>query len=374
MADRAAQRTLAILVNTISPYRLPIYAGVAARFRTFVFFCGTERNRGVVDAAEQVHRSVVVRRSAGLTIPYRLGRRQVYDERYLHLPFGQLRDLLRTRPDAVITTEMGARTILALLYGSLFRVPVWIWWGGTMHTERGIGRTRRLLRRLITRWGERWISYGRSSTAYLASLGVATERIVEIQNCVDESLFLNEAPRRGAGRSQPVLLYVGQMIRRKGVHHLLEAAAQVQRSGRSFTLRLVGGGPERAAFERQAAELGLENVEFLDARPPEEMPATYRAADYLVFPTCEDVWGLVVNEALWAGLPVLSSIHAGCAEEILPAGQTFDPEDTDVFARILAAAVDGEIGPATTAPLKRCAEVSAMISTAVERELAGSGR
>ena len=61
------------------------------------------------------------------------------------------------------------------------------------------------------------------------------------------------------------------------------------------------------------------------------MPATYRSADVLIFPTLEDVWGLVANEAELCGLPVLCSKYAGCAKEIFTAESIFDPMDTSDF-------------------------------------------
>ncbi len=57
------------------------------------------------------------------------------------------------------------------------------------------------------------------------------------------------------------------------------------------------------------------------------MPAVYRSGDILVFPTLEDVWGLVVNEALWSGCPPWSSVYAGCAKELVPMNSIFDPLD-----------------------------------------------
>ncbi|MEO1621516.1 MAG: hypothetical protein AAFU53_10865, partial [Cyanobacteria bacterium J06632_3] len=68
----------------------------------------------------------------------------------------------------------------------------------------------------------------------------------------------------------------------------------------------------------------------------------------LVFPTLEEVWGLVVNEALWSDLPVVSSVYAGCAPEILPKENLFDPLDPVSFESILVKAVTGKLAPPST--------------------------
>lgn len=228
---------------------------------------------------------------------------------------------------------------------------------------------RKLLRGLISPLVKHWIGYGETSTEYLTSIGVPRERILQIQNCVDERLYLPPIEAAVNLNSKPVFLYVGQMIRRKGVDKLLEAVGKVQAKGHNFSLLLVGGGDEKAALETLAEELDLKNVHFYPPQSPEAMPAIYRSADYLVFPTLADPWGLVVNEALWSGVPVLSSIYAGCAPELLPQENLFDPLNLDDFEAVLTRALLGEISPVDRSRLKTCAEVADLIVTQIGQTL-----
>ncbi len=363
-------KRLAILVNTIAPYRVPIYESLARRFDVAVYVSGEEGNHpewGPSVAGQGLR----VRTSWGVTIelPVHLGG-QVFDRRNLHITPGYIWDLIRYRPDAVVTTEMGFRTLVALSYGAVARKPVWVWWGGTPHTERARHPIKRVVRWVMARWVRRWISYGGTSTEYLLQLGVARERILQVQNCVDEAHFSKPIAPLVDLAPKPVLLYVGQMIGRKGVDHLLDAAAAVQSEGFEFSLLLVGGGPDGDRLRARADELGLKHVHFLGAQPPDVMPAVYRSGDCLIFPTLEDVWGLVVNEALWSGLPVACSIYAGCAEEIVPAENQFDPHDPDDFVRVLRRAVRGKLVPADTSPLLTAAEVAKRIGDDIAQALA----
>jgi len=198
-------------------------------------------------------RGAAVKRSRGFVFKraQRARRGGVWENRYLHITPGYLPDLWRTRPDAVITNEMGFRTLVALLYATVCRKPAWIWWGGTLHTERFIGRCRRLVRSVIVGWAKRWISYGDSSTEYLESLGVPRTDIVQIQNAVDEQTFVAGGPRAFDLRPRPVVLCVGRMVKLKGIQHLLDACALVQGEGVRFTLVMIGDGPERKALERR---------------------------------------------------------------------------------------------------------------------------
>jgi glycosyltransferase involved in cell wall biosynthesis len=333
---------LALLVNIISPARIPLYDGLAAHFDLLLLHGGAESNRDTWDDVGGMLPEARVVKAWGWQI--RLARKvkdATFDYRYLHIRPGYLWHLLRFRPDVVVSNEMGFRTLLALFYGMMFHTPVWVWWGGTLHTEHGIGSGKRFVRRIISRWASRWISYGRSSTEYLSSLGIDQHRIIEIQNAVDERRFFNSPEAAFQPPQRPVLLHVGQFTRRKGVELLLRAASILQKEGAQFSLLLVGSGPEKTAAERLATELGLTNVYFHAPRQPEDMPAVYRSADVLIFPTLEDVWGLVANEAVLSRLPVLCSKYAGCADELFDADCIFDPENSQEFTEKLRTAIAG---------------------------------
>jgi glycosyltransferase involved in cell wall biosynthesis len=335
---------LAVLVNMIAPSRLPIYSGLAAHFDLLLLHGGTESNRDSWRDLESKLPGVRIRQAWGWQI--RLPRKQngqVFDQQFTHVTPGYLWHLLRFRPDAVITNEMGFRTLTALAYGTLLRKPVWVWWGGTLHTERRIGRIKRALRSLIARWARHWISYGQTSTEYLASLGIPADRILQIQNAVDECPFAVAVEPQFHLPVQPVLLYVGQFIARKGVDLLLTAAAALQREGREFSLLLVGSGPDKQALEQRAAALNLSNVFFRPSLSPDQIPAVYRSGDALIFPTLEDPWGLVANEAMLSGLPVLCSRYAGCAPELFPPESIFDPENPSEFVEKLRQALDDRL-------------------------------
>jgi glycosyltransferase involved in cell wall biosynthesis len=342
-------------------------------FEVTVLYSGEESNREEWRGIQQQVYGFRAKRTKGFVFERtkRHGKAAL-DTRYLHINPGLFTDLLSVRPDAIITTEMGFRSLVALAYGALFRRPVWVWWGGTRHTERGIGHVRRALRRWFALYVRRWFSYGITSTEYLVSLGVERSRVVELQNCVPEELYRGTVPPAFELQPKPVVLCVGRLVPGKGVDLLLRAAACVQAEGQRFSLLVLGDGPERPFLERTAGELSLTNVYFQAARPPEDMAAVYRSGDILVLPTLDDVWGLVVNEALWSGLPALVSIYAGCAKEIVPPESTFDPLDSSDFIVKLGRAISGELPPPDLHRLRRMAQVSGIIRQEVHTVLGAS--
>ena len=338
------QRRLAILTNMLAPARIAMFTGLAEHFDLMVLHGGIESNRDSWnDAGRAIPKARVVK-AWGWQI--RIARRengQIFDHFYTHITPGYLWHLLRFNPDAIVAGEMGCRTLVALAYGTLFRKPVWVWWGGTCHTERNRGPLKAWLRRLISRWAQHWISYGQTSTEYLLTLGIHRDRILQIQNAVDETAFRSPVEPQSPLKVRPVVLHVGQLIARKGIEHLLKAAAILQREGRQFSLLLVGNGREKEALKKLAEDLGLQNVYFRRALPPDKMPEVYRSADILVFPTLEDVWGLVANEGVLSGLTVLCSKYAGCAQELFSPQNIFDPQDSGEFTAKLRDALAGRL-------------------------------
>ena len=164
----------------------------------------------------------------------------------------------------------------------------------------------------------------------------------------------------------------------KGVDLLIDAVAALRDEGRRCTLLIVGRGPQEAALRHRAADRGLgDAVRFHPEVAPEAMPAVYRSADLLVFPTLYDQWGLVVNEALWSGLPVLASCYAGAASELLPAAQVFDPLAPGGLLGALRAAIDaageGTLPSADPSRMLPIAEVAGRIVDDVSRVLAERG-
>jgi glycosyltransferase involved in cell wall biosynthesis len=375
-ADRKTRKTkVALLLNIIAPSRLRLYSVLTDQFDLLILHGGKEANRDSWNGLDQVVPGARVVRAWGWQIRYaRKVAGNVFDEKFIHLTPGFAWHLLRFRPDAVISNEMGFRSLIALVYGTIFRKPVWIWWGGTPHSERSIGSSRKILRRVISLWANHWISYGETSTEYLLGLGVKRGRILESQNAIDEERFQAIAEPAWTIRPKPVVLYAGQFIERKGVGSLLDAAARLQQNGCEFSLLLVGNGRDKSAIEQRARALGLRNVHFRAAQTPDKMPSVYRSADVLVFPTREDVWGLVANEAILSGIPVLCSKYAGCAEELFPPDNIFSPDDPNDFAQKLQSAIFGQLTKTNPARLKTTQQLAHELTQELNRFLSSSLR
>lgn len=133
-----------------------------------------------------------------------------------------------------------------------------------------------------------------------------------------------------------VFLSVGQMIPRKGFDILLKAYAKSGLND-STELLIIGGKPYDDLINLKK-ELHLENAIFMDAIIKEELSKYYAASDAFVFTTREDIWGLVINEALSFGLPVISSNNCVAAKHFATdenVGMLIENENIDQFAKAM---------------------------------------
>ena len=108
----------------------------------------------------------------------------------------------------------------------------------------------------------------------------------------------------------------------------------------AWDLVLLGDGPLAGQIRSTLNQLGLEgSVHLPGFKQYEELPAYYALAGAFVLPSVSEPWGLVVNEAMAAGIPVLVSARCGCAQDLVHDGRngwTFDPFDVEGLAALMA--------------------------------------
>lgn len=135
------------------------------------------------------------------------------------------------------------------------------------------------------------------------------------------------------------LIFVGQLIHRKGIDLLLQAFANLYRAEPRLRLTLIGDGEQRSEYEAQADDLGVaQAVCFKGIVPSDKIREYIAAACLLVLPSRFDGWGIVANEALSVGVPVVISDMCGAAELIQHEidGYVFPSEDTNALYECLA--------------------------------------
>lgn len=189
------------------------------------------------------------------------------------------------------------------------------------------------------------VTGGRAHQRYLEQLGFPADRIGHFYDVVDNT-FLSETTRTLRQRSpaefglpETYFLYVGRLAEEKNIRSLLEAWIAYRETGGTWPLVLVGDGPEAQSLRSLVAESPfVHDVYFVGHKNSRELPTFYAFAGCFVLPSSREPWGLVVNEAMAAGLPVIVSTRCGCAEDlVIPSsnGYTFDPgHPTELLTRL----------------------------------------
>jgi glycosyltransferase involved in cell wall biosynthesis len=137
----------------------------------------------------------------------------------------------------------------------------------------------------------------------------------------------------------PIFLFVGALIQRKGLSELLQACSVLQSQGyQNYTLLVVGEGVQKSELENYVNTHDLEaQVKWIGKVEYQEIGAYFQLADVFVFPTLEDVWGMVAVEAMMVGKPILCSQWAGAVEMVVNQenGYVFDPHEPEKLAKLM---------------------------------------
>jgi glycosyltransferase involved in cell wall biosynthesis len=116
-------------------------------------------------------------------------------------------------------------------------------------------------------------------------------------------------------------LFAGRLVREKGIFDLLDAYAKLEDDVRGrIGLVFVGDGEGRQQLAERARALSPGRIKFAGFAHREQLAAYYGLADAVILPTHTDTWGLVVNEAMACGLPVIVSRVAGCVADLVEEG------------------------------------------------------
>lgn len=168
----------------------------------------------------------------------------------------------------------------------------------------------------------------------LIDLGAAPEKIKVIHNGVD--------PAKRSKGSAKRIVFVGALVKQKGVDLLLNACKLLEEDKREVELYIVGDGPERKNLERLASKLGLKNVTFTGY--VDDLDTVFTTESTLVLPSREEGFGITILEAMARGIPVIASNTGGIPEIISEGvnGLLFEREDVGQLYRSIVTLLEDE--------------------------------
>jgi len=244
-----------------------------------------------------------------------------------------------------------------------------------------------------------FLAIGARNSDYYRHMGVAQDRIFLAPYVVENERFFEAArgaaTRRAATRARlglsgdaPAILYAAKFDRRKRPDDLVRAVRKLQSDGGAAQLVMVGSGLMDAELKALVTELDVRDVVFPGFINQRELPDVYAACDVFVLPSDNEPWGLAVNEAMCAGLPIVLSDEIGCAADLVTTrdnGWRFAAGDVSALAQALSVIVSDDalrarMGAASRARISTWsyAECAAGLRRAVEtvaaRRAAMAGR
>jgi glycosyltransferase involved in cell wall biosynthesis len=240
-------------------------------------------------------------------------------------------DLFKKNYDLIISKGIGTfATYISFLASMILRTPFIIWdetWYYPPTLARRIVLT---FTKIMLRYTEAIVVPGSKSREFFVSLGVEPHKIFVSPNAcrkqhVDPETTKALRKRIGLENKRIVVLYFGRLIERKGCQYLISAFVQLQKEFHDLSLVIAGDGPYKNKLKDICQMLKAKNVHFLGYIKEEEKPSVYFLSNVFVVPSIRtpinaEIWGIVINEAMSLGKPIIATDAVGAAYDLIKDG------------------------------------------------------
>ena len=359
---------VAIVAPTCFYYQVPLFRQLAAnpRLELTVYFC-TEEALKAQDLLHMYRTGGVWGDEHELLSGYAHKFLPNYSPQpsYLKWPFGLMNfgvwaEVRKNRPNAVILMSWMNVTWWVLIAACLtYKVPFLYMTDANAHGHERVPRWKKWIKhaflgKFVFRRAAGFLCAGTANLEYYAYHGVPENKLVPFaysggyETMLQASVELTPSKSRlrteqGIAESTIVILYCGRLSKEKALFDLLDAFRTVQSQHPEVILALVGDGGLRKELEARVAELNLQSVRFLGFQNRKEIAKYYVTADALVLPSFRETWGIVVNEALCFGLPVIVSDQVGAGDDLVLHeynGFRFPSGDVEALGRCIKTLVE----------------------------------
>ena len=239
-----------------------------------------------------------------------------------------INEIEQYKPDAVLVSGWNFKSHLACMRHFHKKIPVLFRGDSTLIDQEGMlrGIMKRIVLRSIFRNIDKALYVGSANRRYFKRYGLKDKQLVYTPHAIDNNRFASKHETaldlRGMFAIPPgdiIYLFAGKFEEKKDPLLLLDAFTRM--NNKHTHLVFAGNGKLESDLKAKAA--GHSRVHFMDFQNQSAMPALYQQADIFVLPSKGpgETWGLAVNEAMAAGLPVIVSQACGCAEDLVLEGE-----------------------------------------------------
>lgn len=322
--DSCRKLKVALIHNIISPYRIPLFEELSKNPNidlTVFFTAESEKNREWIIKHNFLFDYKILPK-----ITLNLGK-----EIFYHINPTIFRELFNGNFDIIVSAGYSSFTNQTAFFVAKFlRIPFILWSGSTENEPNLLRKLSLPLIKCIVKNSDAFIAYGTRAKEYLVKLGAPQNKVFISFNTVDTKFFKEtclalkdtkyDLKNKLGFNHEYIVLYVGQLIERKGLKYLLYAHKKLSKRY-NVGLVLVGNGKQKSELINLCKIDTINNVYFVDFVQKKDLPIYYSIADIFVLPSIEEVWGLVVNEAMACGLPIITTKYVGASEDLVVNGK-----------------------------------------------------
>jgi glycosyltransferase involved in cell wall biosynthesis len=314
------ENKILLITNIPTPYRLPLFNELngqlenkGLKLKVIFGALGYPRRKWELDMSEcQFDYKVLFSKKIGYSDP----------EKTSFTYSGLYRVISEENPSVIITNAFSIATAKLWLRSFLKGNIRYIIWSGAIKQKYNIDSfLRKLQRKMLIKRAAGFVAYGSKAKEYLISLGADPEKIEIGINTVDTEFYRQETGKMRNlenRNNKKHILYIGHLSQRKNVSKVLEGINLLSKSRSDFLLDIVGDGEESKRLEKYVDENQLiDYVMFHGFKQKSDIPQFMAQSDCFLFQTDFDIWGLVLVEAMAAGLPCIASIHAGATHDLI---------------------------------------------------------
>jgi len=228
--------------------------------------------------------------------------------------------IVKFKPDVINLTgysEIG--TIFVLIYAKIFNIKT-LMTNESIHSNRLHKQTIsksiiKSFKNLLIQLTDGFLSYGIKSNDYLFRFGISRRRILSFLNSFDRSKFHSDNSHV-VKSTLPYILFVGRLSEEKNLTSLIELARMFVTDNLNYRIKIIGEGNE---YNNLSSLINKENlpIDLEGAKNWNQLDAIYKSAIAFILPSLNETWGMVANEALEMGVPVICSSACGCADDLV---------------------------------------------------------
>ena len=319
-----SKQKVVLVTNIPNQYRIPLFNELHQQLKKsgrelHVVFgaMGYQKRKSIIDLSECDFRYEVLQE----------GLLQKVENKTGFLFYGGLLSVLRKlKAERVIVAGYSLATIKIWCRSFFSKTDYFIWSGSIKREGEQISFLRSFQRKLLIRRAKGFIAYGLLAKKNFEVLGAEAFKVVAVGNTVDTNFFEKETDR--IRKTIPLskkkhITYIGYLTPRKNVQVLIHTIKELSKLRNDFVLDVIGDGESREELEELVLLNNLkENILFHGFQQKKELPNFLALSNCFLFQTNFDIWGLVLNEAMAAGIPCLSSVNAGATEDLIEEGVT----------------------------------------------------